>query len=732
MRGLEARAEALAARIEQERRALDEGCAALSGFVGGPDRLAALPRPSDATIERFERDFAGLDAEGRELGERRRAADEELETIDRELESDGSGRDLPGPEDLRGARARREELWKGVAEAWLEGGREEGAAAIALAAAYAGSVAEADGIGDRLFDEHERVARRTQLVRRRVRFRERRAALDGEAERLAGRLEALQGAWREAWRESGVVPATPREMEAWTRRHAELAARLDACRALEAERREAVRRVEEQGAAVRGALVALEGHAADGSAEAPASERLSALLARADERLAVVAREEAQRARLAGDLERARREATRARAEYAQAEEARAAWRARWDEAIEPLEIGSEALPAEAEAVLDRIERVQARSVELAGFRERVRHIERDALAFATALDTTVEQAGVGLPPGDPSRRTLALVEGLRAGLADRTRREALRARRSEIEAERQEVVREREAAGEALARLVATAGVDAAALDDAEQRSAARRVLDARLAGVEALAPGGACPRRALGGVADLDAGRLESELAELDRALELEEREREEANARLLELERDLRDLDGRDEAARASREAEGGPRAHRPADAGLRREACCRASAASGDRPLRGREPGPDPDPLERHLLAHHPRTLCGGRRWLLESDEPVLLCERATGEQVGVEGLSEGTRDQLFLALRLAALEHHARQAEPMPLVVDDILLTFDDPRARVTLGLMGELARDYQVLFFTHHARLAELAREAIPAERLRVHELDRA
>ncbi|MCB0880335.1 MAG: DNA polymerase III subunit gamma/tau [Thermoleophilia bacterium] len=80
----------------------------------------------------------------------------------------------------------------------------------------------------------------------------------------------------------------------------------------------------------------------------------------------------------------------------------------------------------------------------------------------------------------------------------------------------------------------------------------------------------------------------------------------------------------------------------------------------------------------------------------------------------------------------LALRLAALEHHARQAEPMPLVVDDILLTFDDPRARVTLGLMGELARDYQVLFFTHHARLAELAREAIPAERLRVHELDRA
>jgi hypothetical protein len=37
--------------------------------------------------------------------------------------------------------------------------------------------------------------------------------------------------------------------------------------------------------------------------------------------------------------------------------------------------------------------------------------------------------------------------------------------------------------------------------------------------------------------------------------------------------------------------------------------------------------------------------------------------------------------------------------------------------------------MGELAVESQTLFFTHHKRLVELAHEAIPADRLQVHEL---
>ena len=108
---------------------------------------------------------------------------------------------------------------------------------------------------------------------------------------------------------------------------------------------------------------------------------------------------------------------------------------------------------------------------------------------------------------------------------------------------------------------------------------------------------------------------------------------------------------------------------------------------------------------------------------------EDDEPIILCHRANDNQVGVEGLSDGTRDQLYLSLRMAALEHHMKQNEPMPLIVDDVLVTFDDLRSAATLELMGEPAGSNQILFFTHHQRLVELACEAIPKDQLAIHEL---
>jgi uncharacterized protein YhaN len=64
-----------------------------------------------------------------------------------------------------------------------------------------------------------------------------------------------------------------------------------------------------------------------------------------------------------------------------------------------------------------------------------------------------------------------------------------------------------------------------------------------------------------------------------------------------------------------------------------------------------------------------------------------------------------------------------------RSEPMPLIVGDVLVTFDAPRSKATLGLMRGLSAEGQVLFFTHHARRVELAEEAIPKERLAVHEL---
>ncbi|TAJ82082.1 hypothetical protein [Reyranella sp.] len=41
---------------------------------------------------------------------------------------------------------------------------------------------------------------------------------------------------------------------------------------------------------------------------------------------------------------------------------------------------------------------------------------------------------------------------------------------------------------------------------------------------------------------------------------------------------------------------------------------------------------------------------------------------------------------GTADQLFTALRIAALEEYLTASPPLPFIVDDLFANFDDERA----------------------------------------------
>lgn len=115
--------------------------------------------------------------------------------------------------------------------------------------------------------------------------------------------------------------------------------------------------------------------------------------------------------------------------------------------------------------------------------------------------------------------------------------------------------------------------------------------------------------------------------------------------------------------------------------------------------------------------------------GVRAGYNDKDKPAIVCVRDGNTEVDVEGLSEGTRDQLYLSLRLASLFRYADLAEPMPLVLDDVLIQFDDDRSRAALSILVDLSKRMQVLFFTHHTHLVDLARSAVPASALTVHEL---
>jgi len=98
---------------------------------------------------------------------------------------------------------------------------------------------------------------------------------------------------------------------------------------------------------------------------------------------------------------------------------------------------------------------------------------------------------------------------------------------------------------------------------------------------------------------------------------------------------------------------------------------------------------------------------------------EDDHPRLKGRKADGALVAVEQMSEGTRDQLFLTLRLALLEAH--QGESLPFIGDDLLASFDEQRTRFALDLLSDFGAKHQTILFTHHAHVAELAQDHLGA-----------
>jgi hypothetical protein len=94
---------------------------------------------------------------------------------------------------------------------------------------------------------------------------------------------------------------------------------------------------------------------------------------------------------------------------------------------------------------------------------------------------------------------------------------------------------------------------------------------------------------------------------------------------------------------------------------------------------------------------------------------------LVVVRADDEEQALDELSEGTADQLYLALRLAGIdqlqsERINRGLPTVPVVLDDILVTFDETRAGAAVTVLAELSARWQIILLTHHDHLVDLAR----------------
>ncbi|MFH0916440.1 MAG: AAA family ATPase [bacterium] len=101
----------------------------------------------------------------------------------------------------------------------------------------------------------------------------------------------------------------------------------------------------------------------------------------------------------------------------------------------------------------------------------------------------------------------------------------------------------------------------------------------------------------------------------------------------------------------------------------------------------------------------------------RRVLRSVDEEGIIVVDSDGRAKSPEDLSRGAAEQLYLCLRLGLAEEFSRRAEPIPLVMDDVLVNFDPVRRRETARLLLEFAEKHQILLFTCHPEIEDLLSE---------------
>lgn len=108
---------------------------------------------------------------------------------------------------------------------------------------------------------------------------------------------------------------------------------------------------------------------------------------------------------------------------------------------------------------------------------------------------------------------------------------------------------------------------------------------------------------------------------------------------------------------------------------------------------------------------------------------EENEPFIEAALIDGSKRRVYQMSDGTRDQLFLSLRLAFIEQQFETAKPVPLIMDDILVNFDDDRTKATLEVLHGLAEKIQIIYFTHHKSVLDHAQNLSDTKNLHIHDL---
>ncbi len=682
-----------------------------------------LPIPAMASLEKFRKQWEDLHAESRETQKTCDQLRSQAANIQSEIKLLTRLRDIPTLDQLIEARTHRDRCWALVLEDWKgPGTNEKFVAGKPLEEAYPEAVRAADHVADRLRAEADAVAQMEEKLTRLKQIEDSLSAQQQHLKTLEASQAALDRDWKQAWQGTSITPTTPAEMLAWRQNWQEFRKAwkdFESHRAtLEADT-QSVRRIMEAMSATL--------HNETGS--------FASLLQLLERKLNTIESSHIQALATQQRIEHDSNELASLQQTLEQLELEKKTAIGNWQHLASKLSLPTDLSPAWCIKLLEARREVFHHKDRLASLLADCSHLQSSLAAFEEKVKKTASRAGL------PNAPIKSLAENLWTELQHARERqknhELLQNQldsKSQLLAARQA---ELKALDDNLNQLLSKAALDhsdqvdafAANFQKALKLRHAMEDLHASLAGLAR----GENTNTFIHQVTQEDAAGIDGQiagltqhLADLDQQLEAAHRTRHEIAFRKAELEK------ADDQAARHAQLAQF-EESQMLADAQRYIELqMALALLKSQINQFREKNQGPF---LSRasHWFS---KLTAGGFEAIVPSfthgDEPTITGRRKgdhIGQEVTVDGLSEGTRDQLFLALRLAGLELHLTEHPPMPFILDDLLAHFDDHRATHALHALAELSQKCQILLFTHHQHLVTLATENLDRSSFTCHPL---
>jgi uncharacterized protein YhaN len=688
----------------------------LRPWSGNTQELENLKTPLLTSIDQYARKWETTTSTERDLTARLSEIEEEVREKQTELDCQAAEVGDAGEHELAEIRSARDQLWRLIrASAFdktlsAEDAQKQSGSDAPLPDSFAAHLHDADRIADLRFANAKDVATHDRVVKEIDLARREQQRVKGEIANREGEYEELRQRWAREWDGLGSALLSPTEMKEWMQSRRAILDRLQQSREKESDLRVLQERASMAATQIRARLAEV------GSQPIGQNESLAVLL-KLGEGFASKLEEEAH---VIKDIRRRLQllSLQKHQAKLDQCKTRLSDWSQRWSPVVSALFLPENSTPeqvGEALAVLEKVfdhlkdaERLQYR---LKRIGDNIELFEKRVSQVVGAIDPSLGSLSAGAAA---TQLHLRLVETGKAG----TQREELEAENGKDTAAISTCRSKAQVAEDVLKQLKELAKCD----DDqqletiiaaAEKKTEKREEYDRIAVGL--------VERNAVSDVRQVeeeasgyDVDSLQSEIVSTDDRLKVLQDEVFKTGSEQGRLLQEFEQLQNSDESTRQAQKAEDALARVRPAIAQYLRLRLASEVLRRAIESYREKHQGPV---LSRASEIFSGLTLgdySGLTTGFGDDDKPVIVAIRRNREQVVVDGLSDGTRDQLYLALRLAAIEHHVQTVAPCPVILDDILINSDDTRASAALQVIGELAKRTQVLFFTHHRRLTEL------------------